>query len=914
QESSPTEKTFNGYLNENGVMRFNIPTDSNDEAPGAIHAALNVRVFEESGDFSVDNAAVRIMPYSSYVGLKAPKGEGYYNRLETDKDQTFDVITVNDKGKPVKREVEVNIYRTEWSWWWSSSNNSIANYTHRIYQNKVYTSKLTTGADGKGSFNFRINQPEWGTFLVQVVDPKSGHTMSQRVYIDWWYYGRSDDQSESANMLTFSADKAKYNVGENVLITIPSTAGARALVSLETGSRVLHTFWMECKDRKTDITIATTPDMTPNVYVHITLLQPHTQTKNDLPIRLYGVIPIMVEDPKTRLYPAIQSPEVIHPGEPFTIKVSEQNNKEMSYTLAIVDEGLLDLTHFKTPNPWDHFFKRQALGIRTWDLYNFVMGAYGGKIEQIFAIGGDEALLESNNDTKANRFKPIVKFAGPFTLKAGKKAEHKFTINDYVGSVRTMIIAGTSHAYGAAEKNTPVRSPLMVQATLPRVLGPGETVSLPVTIFAMEDHVKNVNVKLLTNDIFEVLGESNRSITFAQPGDDMLYFKVRTKKKLGYGTVKIIAASGNEKAENAIEIEVRASNPAVVASEEKIISGKQSAALALNLPGMEGTNTAEVEVSSIPPLNLGERLSYLLTYPHGCLEQTTSGAFPQLYLADIIDLSEAKKKQAENNIKSALSRLKLFVTVYGNFSYWPGGTGYTCHWTNNYAGHFMIEAERKGYNVPEAMKANWIAAQQKAAKEWLPEENSRYKISQSDFIQAYRLYVLALAKKPELGAMNRLKERSDISQQAKWMLAGAYLLAGQPETAQHIIQGLPISVTAYDGASETYGSNTRDEAMILEILTLLNDKENAFILAKRVSEAMNSPTWMSTQTAAYCLLGLSKYAAGTTGEINISYTEKNKKPEQVKSKKTVWSADIEAQTGTQASVKIDNHSDAVVFA
>jgi uncharacterized protein YfaS (alpha-2-macroglobulin family) len=913
REGSPTERSFTGHLNEAGRLRFNIPTGSNDETPGTLQAALNIRVFEESGDFSIDNAAVNIMPYSSYVGLKAPKGEGYYSRLETDKDQAFGVITVNDKGKPVTREVEVNIYRTEWSWWWSSSNYSIANYTHRIYQNKVYSSKLTTGADGKGAFNFRIDQPEWGMFLVQVVDPKSGHSMSQRIYIDWWYYGRGDNQSESANMLTFSADKAKYNVGENALVTIPSTAGARALVSLETGSRILRTFWVECHDQKTDIPIATTPDMTPNVYVHITLLQPHMQTKNDLPIRLYGVIPLMVEDPKTRLYPVISSPDVIHPNEPFTIHVSEQNGEEMSYTLAIVDDGLLDLTHFKTPNPWDHFFKRQALGIRTWDVYNFVMGAYGGKIEQIFAIGGDEEAPQSTTDAKANRFKPIVKFAGPFTLKAGKKAAHQFTLNDYVGSVRTMVIAGTAHAYGAAEKTMPVRSPLMVQATLPRVVGPNETVLLPVTIFAMEDHVKNVKVELLTNDIFEVLGEPVSNITFHKPGDNMAYFEIRTKKKLGYGNVKIKATSGNEKAESVTEIEVRASNPAVVTSEEKIISGNQSATLTLNLPGMEGTNTAEVEVSSIPPLNLGERLNYLLTYPHGCLEQTTSGAFPQLYLADVIDLSEAKKKQAENNIKSALNRLKFFITVYGNFSYWPGGMGYSCDWTNNYAGHFMIEAERKGYHVPEAMKANWIAAQQKAAKEWLPETNSRYKISQSDFVQAYRLYVLALAKKPELGAMNRLKERNAISQQAKWMLAGAYLLAGQPETAKNIIYNLPISVAAYDGASETYGSHTRDEAIILELLTLLNDKENAFLLAKRISETLNSHTWMSTQTTAYCLLGLSKYAITTKGELNFSYTGKNRKAAQVKSEKTVWSADLEAQTGTQTSVKVDNHSASVIF-
>jgi uncharacterized protein YfaS (alpha-2-macroglobulin family) len=907
------EETYTGHLNEKGVMRFEIPINRNDGMPGTLQASLNIRVFEESGDFSIDNATVNIMPYASYVGLRTPKGEGYYNRLETDKDQVFDVVTVNEEGKPARREVEVNIYRTEWSWWWSSSNNSIADYTYRLYQNKIYSTKLTTGPDGKGAFDFRINQPEWGMFLVQVIDTKSGHCMSQRIYIDWWYYGRGDNQSESANMLTFNADKAKYNVGEDVQITIPSTAGARALVSLETSSRILHTFWVECKDQKTDFSIATTPDMTPNVYVHITLLQPHTHTKNDLPIRLYGVIPIMVEDPGTRLYPVIKSPDVIHPDEPFTIQIGEQNGKEMSYTLAIVDDGLLDLTHFKTPNPWDHFFKRQALGIRTWDVYNFVMGAYGGKIEQIFAIGGDEEFDKARNDTKANRFKPVVKFAGPFTLKAGKKAEHKFTINDYVGSVRAMVMAGTNHAYGAAEKTMPVRSPLMVQATLPRVVGPDETVSIPVTIFAMEDHVKNVKVELSTNDIFEVLGESSKDITFNKPDDNIVYFKVRTKKKLGYGNVKIKATSGNEKAENVIEIDVRAANPAVVTSEEKIISGNQSVTITLGLPGMEGTNTTEIEVSSVPSLNLGERLNYLLGYPHGCLEQTTSGAFPQLYLADVVDLSEAKKTQAENNIKSALNRLKLFVTVYGNFSYWPGGMGYSCDWTNNYAGHFMIEAERKGYHVPETMKANWIAAQQKAAKDWSPKTNSRYSISQSDFIQAYRLYVLALAKNPELSAMNRLKERNSISLQAKWMLAGAYLLAGQPETAKNIIHDLPTSATAYDGPSETYGSPARDEAMILEILTLLDDKENAFLLAKHISEAMNSPAWMSTQTTAYCLLGLSKYAATTNDEINFSYTGKNKKAEQVKSKKTVWSADLGTQTGAQTTMKIDNHSSNVIF-
>jgi uncharacterized protein YfaS (alpha-2-macroglobulin family) len=912
--AAPNEKSVESKLDENGVMRFDIPTGNNDDMPGTLSALLDIRVFEEGGDFSVDNASVTVMPFNSYVGLKSPNGNGYYKRLEADKDQLFEVVTVDSKGNAVTHEVEVNIYRTDWSWWWSSSNKNIANYTYSIYQNKVYATKITTDKNGKGTFKYRINKPDWGMFLVQVIDKKSGHSMSQRLYIDWWSYGRGDRTSDNANMLVFTADKEKYQVGENAVITTPSTAGARALISLETASKVLRTFWTECTDGETVVNIPITPEMTPNVYVHITLLQPHQKTTNDLPIRLYGVIPVLVEDPNTKLVPMVKNPDVIRPDEPFVVKVSEQHGKEMSYTLAIVDDGLLDLTHFKTPDPWSHFFRRQALGVRTWDLYNFVIGAYGGKIEQIFAIGGDGEFDKKVDDKQANRFKPVVKFAGPFTLKAGKTAEHTFTINNYVGSVRTMVIASAGNAYGATQQTTPVRSPLMVQATLPRVLSPGETVSLPVTVFAMENHVKNVDIKLQTNDIFEVIGGSEKNISFKNVGDEMVTFRIRTKERLGYGQVKIIATAGKERAESTIEMNVRAANPSIVTSAEQVVLGHQSAVLNLDLPGMEGTNTAELEVAGIPPLNLGTRLDYLITYPHGCLEQTTSGAFPQLHLADVVDLSDAKKKQTEENIKAALTRLRRFETSYGYFSYWPNEmNGYICHWTNNYAGHFMIEAERKGYAVSESMKTNWIAAQQKAAKNWTPESNDRYRISQGDFVQAYRLYVLALAKKPELGAMNRLKERSALSLQAKWMLAGAYSLAGQPDAAKSIIQGLPVSVADYDGSSETYGSNARDEAMILEILTLLGEKENAFLTAKRVSDALNKTAWMSTQTTAYCLMGLSKYAAGESGKLEFTYEDPSKKSQTVKSKKAIWSTTLGAQSGTKTAVKMENNSDRTLY-
>ncbi|MDR2361868.1 MAG: hypothetical protein LBD91_03985 [Prevotellaceae bacterium] len=914
----PCDERQRGRLNSDGIMRFNIPVKTNEQTSGKLRADIAVRVFEDGGEFSVDRFSVEVSPYDAYVGLKMPKGVGYYDRLPANIDHTFEVVALNAAGKPLRRSLDVEIFRNEWSWWWFSADGNLADYSYRLFNNRLFSTKIQTGANGRASFTYKLEYPEWGLLLVRVTDPESGHRVTRKAYIDWWGYGRGEDNGNTGvAILSFQTDKDKYMAGEKAVVTIPSNDGAKAIVSVEKGGRVISSFRVDCKGPETAVTIPATAEMTPNAYIAVTLLQPHRQTQNDLPMRLYGVIPLMVEDPATRIQPVIKMPDIIRPEQPFTVHVSETGGKEMTYTLAIVDEGLLDLTRFKTPDLWEFFFQREALGVRTWDLYNYVMGAYGGKIEQLFAIGGGDFLDASKGDDKANRFKPVVKFAGPFTLKAGKTAEHRFTISNYVGSVRTMVVAGNRTAYGHADKTTPVRSPLMVQATLPRVVGPGEEVTLPAAIFAMEPQVKNVKVELQSGDLFEPLDGVARTLVFPKTGDELVKFHLRVKNKLGVARVKVIATSGAERAENEIEIAVRAANPTVVLHETAIVNSAQTVKLNVKLPGLEGTNSAQLEVSSIPPLNLGTRLNYLMQYPHGCLEQTTSAAFPQLFLPFVVDMPDKEKERAATNVKAAIQRLAYFVRQDGSFSYWPGGTGYSCEWTNNYAGHFLIEAERKGYSIPGNMKENWLACQQKTARNWTPTvRNDRYACSQNDLIQAYRLYVLALAKKEELSAMNRLKERSDLSVQAGWMLAGAYALAGQKEAALKIVQNLPVDArNACNGASDTYGSADRDDAITLDVLTLVGNKENAFRMAKQISDAMNTDRWMSTQTTAYCLLALSKYALDEKGGLYFTYALGNGKQQTVKSAKSIWNIalnDLPA-AARHAQIAFDNKGGNTLF-
>ena len=200
--------------------------------------------------------------------------------------------------------------------------------------------------------------------------------------------------------------------------------------------------------------------MAPNCYVHVTMLQPHKHD-NNLPIRLYGVIPLMVENPETHIMPVLNMPDELAPESKVLVKVSEKDGKPMTYTIAMVDEGLLDLTRFQTPNAHPVFYAREALGVRTWDLYDYVIGAYGGSLESLLSIGGDEGVNGKGKD-KINRFKPMVRYLGPFELNKGSENEHYIDMPNYIGSVRTMIVAGQNGAYGSVEKATPVKTPLMV--------------------------------------------------------------------------------------------------------------------------------------------------------------------------------------------------------------------------------------------------------------------------------------------------------------------------------------------------------------------------------------------------------------------------------------------------------------------
>mgnify|MGYP002794757719 FL=1 len=896
---------FDGTLDAEGKASVTLKVPTATEAPGMLNATFTTRVFEPGGDASIYTQTIPFSPFTSYIGINLNQPKGKY--IETDKDHVFDIVTVNTQGQLVNRtNLEYKIYRIGWSWWWENSGESFGTYINNSSITPVASGNLQTRG-GKASFKFRVDYPSWGRYLVYVKDKESGHATGGTVYIDWpeWRGRSSKTDPSGIKMLAFSLNKDSYEIGETATAIIPAAAGGRALVSIENGSTVLRQEWIEVSNGgDTKYTFKITPEMTPNVYLHISLLQPHAQTVNDLPIRMYGVVPVFVTNSQTVLQPQIQMPEVLRPETNFNVTVSEKSGKPMTYTLAIVDDGLLDLTNFKTPDPWNDFYSREALGIRTWDMYDNVLGASAGSYSSLFSTGGDATLKPA--DAKANRFKPVVKFIGPFYLGKGKSQTHTLKLPMYVGSVRAMVVAGQDGAYGNAEKTAFVRTPLMMLSTLPRVLSIQEEITVPVNIFAMENQVKNVTVSLqASGGGVQIVGANQQSLKFTQPGDQLVFFTLKTGSKTGKATIHLTANGGGQQTKETIEIDVRNPNPVVTLRNSQWIEAGQSKELSYNLSSSSANNQIKLEVSRIPSVDISRRFDFLYNYQHHCTEQLTSKALPLLFVAQFKTIDKTEAEKIKTNVQEAIRQIYGRQLPNGGFVYWPGNA-VADEWISSYAGMFLTLAQEKGYAVHANVLNKWKRFQRAAAQNWrMPQEASGWQQWQSELQQAFRLYTLALAGVPEYGAMNRMKEQTGLSIQAKWRLAAAYALTGKMKPAEELVYNVETTVNPYSSMNQICGSSDRDEAMILETLILMNRERDALQQAKVVSKNLSQEDWFSTQSTAFALMAMGRLAEKLSGTLDFVWSWNDKQQPAVKSAKAVFEKEI-ATTPKSGTVSVKN--------
>jgi len=897
-------------LDENGKGSFDISETENWLAPGKLRANFKTKVFEKGGNFSEDNFSMKSDIYASYVGVKIPKTRWGSRFIKSDTPTDIPLVVVDIDGNPIaNRNLSIGIYNAEWNWWYDRGYSQKYNYNSAKHTGAILKDKVVTNSKGEADFNVKFEE-RYNNYMIRICDDVTGHCTGDMFYTGYSWGSRGSQ--DGPQQLLFSTDKKSYKVGESIEVKVPSNEGSKVFFSIENGERVLQSFWVDGQKDETKIEIPTDQTMNSNVYIHAHLVQPHNHGSNDLPIRMYGVVPISVIDPSSELNPVIKMPESIRPNETYEVKVSEQNNKPMSYTLAVVDEGLLDLTRFKTPDAWNHFYSKQALGVKTWDIYDMVLDGYGGQLDRYISIGGDGNALGSKKAKKANRFVPVVRHLGPFTLEPGSQHSHKITMPNYVGSVKTMVVARHNEAYGKAEEVTPVKKPLMLLATLPRVLGPNESLSLPANVFAMENQIKNVNVSVETSDNLSINGSKSQRLIFDKVGDKQAYFDMNVASATGIAKVKMTAKGHGEDAYEEVNIDIRNPNPYTSKVYEATIEPGENWEMDYELFGTQGSNEGVLELSNIPPMNFGKRLKYLVRYPYGCIEQTTSSVFPQLYLDVVTELSDKRKHKIETNIKRGIERIGLFQTSSGGLGYWPGNTSEN-EWGTNYASHFLIEAKEKGYYVPDYLLKGIIKFQDASADNFdvsSISKDTRWR----GRTQAYRLYTLAKAGSPNIGAMNRLRAHGKLSATTAHMLGAAYAIIGKKEVAKELVANVNLTVDVYTETGGSYGSNVRDMAMMAEAQHVIGNKAETAQLIKQISRDMSTSKWYSTQTTAYSLLSIGKFLSSyEKDDLKYEYTINDDNPKTGITQKPSIQELVDVESSSTKKVKVKNTSKSIMY-
>lgn len=861
--ASIRRQLFAGPLDSDGHadLSWELPDVSN--APSALAAEVQARVFEKGGRPNLGSLTIPVEPHERYVGLRKPDLKYGYVRLGNDLETS--AVLVDGEGEPVaETELTYAIYRNRSYWWWEYDSRE----DFRLhYQSDQHTEFVAGGAllSDERPVTISFTPEEWGEHYLVVSDANGTHSAGYFFRASWW--GAAPAGADDASLLALRADRQLYRVGDTAQISFPSPPDGTVLLTLENARGVLDRRVISLSDPsaagvttregETTVEISLTEEMVPNAYVALSLIQPHLQTINDRPLRLYGIVPLVVEDPDTRKTVTIETAESFRPNQPFTVRVATDDRTRTQFTLAVVDEGLLDITRFDTPDPWEAFYRKQRLGVSTYDLYSHVIGANDGGFFNIFSVGGgyDQGLYAAGADEDTQRFEPVSMFVGPIWTDSSGMAEVELEMPNYMGSVRVMAVASDGGALGSAERTVPVKDDLLVLSSLPRVLGPAESFEIPVTVFGLTEGLGRVTVSLDVDGPVSIEGDRVRAVNFDATGERDLVFRAKTDAAIGAASFTIRAVAMGANVTDETTVVVRASSPRVSEKREETLGRGESVSIRIPGDGLEGTNRGSLFIARQPDLDIADRLRWLVRYPYGCIEQTTSAVFPQLYLGDLADTDEPELEDIDANINRAIARLRKFQLASGGFSFWPGGSDVSS-WGTNYAGHFLTEARRLGYYVPEDLYSGWVRFQTSQA------------LSSRDGLRerVYRVYLLALAGEPSVAAMNLLYESTldEMDDTMKWQLASAYLLRGMEHTAGDILVDTGIEPAEYDWYGSTYGSSLRDSGMILDSLLLFGRWSEAQAVFRDLARRLSGDGWYSTQSVGYALLAMGKYLEMST--------------------------------------------------
>ena len=854
-------------LNGEGNAEFTVPAPG-FPAPAAIRADVEIEVLEPGGRALVEGLSRELDPWPFYLGVKRPEG-GIVPGLP----RPFELAAVRPDGKAHEeaKRFRAQLYRLTYSNVLRKKGNGRLVYDWTEHRKLVATAEgdFTEGR-ARPEMTPEHPGPHW-----LLVESEGGCPVTLHLYVSGPGAGW---MSEDPEALALTLDRDAYEPGGAARLRIRAPFGGTALVTVET-DRVLEHRVVEIKNGDGAEIFAVKDAWRPNAYVTATLVRPVQPEEDWRPHRASGAIRLVVDCADRKLDLAVESPPSVRPGREtglaVRVRAGGAPQAGAAVVLMAVDEGVLALTGYRAPSPWDFFYAARRLGVREYDMFSRLapeLAAWRLKKKLDPGGGGEENAVESElgrrlNPIQAKRVKTAVLYAGALVTDEAGLARATFAVPEYIGELRVMAVATRKDRFGSVTKALPVKSPLMARPSWPRFLAPDDTFEVPVTVFNRTPGGGEVVVDLSFKGPLQTTGKLPVSVEVPAGGEKLVRVRLRSTG-VGKAEARLTARLGGEAYTESVELPVRPAAAFARRSGTLAIEAGASRRLSLEGEFLAGTARASLVVAGDPRVELAGALRYLLSYPYGCVEQTTSRLVPLVYLRELARLADPEtvgREEVEELMAAGFLRLRMMQAYGGGLAMWPGSSR-QYPWGSLYAADLLVEARRAGYEVPENLLDPLLDYLRREIKTWATAKHNGRPTRFGE--AAYACYVLARAGTPPYPWMARLEEVLREADAKDWgvpttgrfHLAAAYLAAGQGKVGKGFIADAQPSA----GERQSGGyldSPVREAAiMLLVLLDVEGDSAQIPALAERLRKKLRLGTWGTTQENAFALMALGKYA------------------------------------------------------
>ncbi|MFN3405491.1 MAG: alpha-2-macroglobulin family protein [Cytophagaceae bacterium] len=837
---------------------------------GVYEGKIFVTVFDESGRPVNRIKKFDLHTQDVYFGLKL---DNYY--YSTSDNVVIPIVAVDANGIAQKTQATVQIIKYDWQTVLEKSYNGYR-YVSQKKQRILEEKQISIGSNT--SYTFRPVQS--GEYEVRVLRSGTDSYVSRHFYS--YGYGSTTYNSFEVNKegnVDITTDKPIYNTGEEATLLFKTPFDGKVIVTIER-DKVFDYFVVNTDKRTGTLKLKVKEEYLPNVYISATVIKPSEDVVVPLTVG-HGYQPLLCEKKENILPVEIKAPASSRSNTRQDICIKTKADSDIQVTVAVVDEGILQLKNMKSPDPYSFFYQKRALEVRSYDLYpDLLPELKSGRS----SVAGDGYDLERRVNPLSNKRVKLVSFWSGILKTNGKgEACYPVDIPKFSGDLRIMVVAYQGSAFGSASTNMKVADPLVVSTSMPRFLSPGDTLLMPVTLTNTTGNQANASASLVVEGPVQIVGLQEQKVNIRSNGEAQVKFKLIAKAEMGEAKVKTVVKALNEEFTEEIDITVRPVTSLVKQSGADKIKAGSTGNINLNADYISGSGRANLVISKSPLVQFASSLDYLIGYPHGCVEQTISKSFPQIYVAEIgkaINVNNKSPYNAAYFVQEGINKLNTMQMYNGSLAYWPGG-GYENWWATVYGAHFLTEARKAGYDVKNDVLEKIYGYLQSKVKEKRTEEYYYYdnnnklqvkKIAPKEIF--YSLYVLAAAGKQDLSIMNYYKSNLHLlSVDSKYMLAATYLSLGDKATFTSMLPGGFGDEKSRNSFSGSFYSYVRDMGISLNAL-IENDPDNPQIpvLAKHLSEQVRNAKWLNTQENAFALIALGKLArkanaSGITAEI-----------------------------------------------